>query len=263
MAMIRQADLDRSPRHALVMNVENIRAQAQAIMDQTRASASAIIAEARAERERILAGAAEAGHAKGHAEGLARGLAEGRERGRAEAQESMAERLATLETSWGRALEEFIGRREAMLRECEARGLDLAILMGERVARRAIEVDRRSVLGAVAGVLEMASRGTRLTLAVNPADESLVRGTLASLLAMDPDGRHVTLVVDADVACGSCVARTEAGGVLDAGIESRIGAIVAEMLPGRDDAGRAATPRGRGLDEASGDDAGDGPGDAP
>lgn len=232
MGMIRQADLDTSPRSALVLNVEDIRAQAEAIMDRTRAASASLLADAASTRERLLAGAADEGRAKGHADGLAKGLAEGRTRGQAEAKKEAAERLAALEGAWTAALAEFIAMRDAMLRECESRGLELAILMGQKVARRAIEVDPNAVLGQVGAILEMATRATRLTLGVNPADESLVRDALPSLLAMDPTQRHVSVAVDSAVSAGSCVARCPGGGVLDATIEARIQSLVDEMLPG-------------------------------
>lgn len=232
MAMIRQADLDTRPRQALVMNIENLRAQAERIMDQTRHAAAAVIAEAAATRERTLLGAAEEGRAKGHAEGVAQGLAEGRERGREQAHQEAAERLARLEASWTAALEDFIAAREAMLRECELRALDLAVLMGERVARRAIAVDPGAVLPQVAAVLELATRGARLTLCVNPQDEDLLRQALPALLAVDAKERHIAIVTDQGVPVGSCLARSDGGGALDATIDARLRAVVDEMLPG-------------------------------
>ena len=196
MAMIRQADLETSPRQALVLNVENIRAQADVIMDRTREAAASMVAEAKKTRDRILAGAAEAGHATGYAEGVARGVAEGRERGRVEARAEAAERLAKLEASWRAALEAFATRRESLMREFEQLGLDLAILIGQRVARRAIEVDRGAVTRQVAAILELASRGTRLVLSVNPSDLELVRQALPGLLSGLAGGPHAEVVGD-------------------------------------------------------------------
>lgn len=236
MAMIRQADLDTSPRAALVMNVEDIRAQADSIMERTRAAAAAVMAEAASTRERIMAGAAEEGRAKGYAQGLATGLAEGRERGRVEAAAEFAERLKALDSAWNAALAQFIAIRGSMLRDCETSALGLAIAMGERVARRAISVDRRSVLPQVAALLDMATRTSRLTLMVNPADESLVREAMPGLLSGDPQQRHVSVVADGAVAVGSCMARTQGGGVLDATAEARLRSLIDEMLPDVSDA---------------------------
>lgn len=232
MAMIRQADLETSPRQALVLNVENIRAQADVIMDRTREAAASMVAEAKKTRDRILSGAAEAGHATGYAEGVARGVAEGRERGRVEARAEAAERLAKLEASWRAALEEFAIRRESLMGEFEQLGLDLAILIGQRVARRAIEVDRGAVTRQVAAILELASRGTRLVLSVNPLDLELVRQALPGLLSGLAGGTHAEVVGDPSVDAGSCVGRSEGGGVLDARVSTLIDSLVREMLPG-------------------------------
>lgn len=231
MAMIRQADLETSPRRALVLDVENIRAQADRIMEQTRQAAAAMIEEARATRERILDGAAEVGRAKGYAEGLAQGRADGREQGRAEARAEATERLASLEASWAGALREFAARREDLLRECEQRGLDLAILMGQRVAHRMVRVDREAVLPRVGAVVDLAARGSRLRIAVNPADLGLVRDALPGLLALDAAKRHVEIDGDESVPLGSCVARCQGGGTLDARVDAMVGAIVDEILP--------------------------------
>ena len=149
MALIRQADIESNPRRALVLNVENIRAQADAIIDRTREAAAAIIAEAHAERARIVAGAAEAGRAQGHAEGLAAGLEVGRELGRAEAFERAGAGLAALEASLRAALEGFGVEREALLRACESQA-PAGALLAERVTLRAR--DESGVGGAAGGI---------------------------------------------------------------------------------------------------------------
>lgn len=233
MALIRQADIESNPRRALVLNVENIRAQADAIIDRTREAAAAIIAEAHAERARIVAGAAEAGRAQGHAEGLAAGLDEGRGLGRAEAFERAGAGLAALEASLRAALEGFGVEREALLRACESQALELALLLAERVTLRALAVDRESVVRQVGSLLEMATRHSRLVLSVHPADEAMVREAMPGLLAGDATARHVAVVPDGSLSPGSCIMRTPGGGVLDASVEARISAVIDEILPDR------------------------------
>ena len=233
MAMIRQADTQFKAQPALVMNMASIQAQADGIIDTTREAAAAIIANAKAERARILEGAADDGRAAGHAEGLAKGIEEGRERGRREAAAERRERLEAIERSWTEALGTFIRERDALLRECEARGLELAIRIGEKVARRAVAIDPGAGVAAVGGVLDLATRGTRLTIGVHPDDEALVRESLPGLLAADGAARHAEIAVDASLPRGSCIARSAGGGLLDATLDARIAAVVDELMPSR------------------------------
>ncbi|MEZ6232842.1 MAG: FliH/SctL family protein [Phycisphaerales bacterium] len=233
MAMIRQADTKYQAQPALVLNMASIQAQADAIIGTTRAAAAAIIADARAERARILEGAHEQGRAAGHAEGLAKGIEQGRELGRREASAERRERLDAIERSWNEALAEFILDREAILRECEVRGLELAVRFGEKVARRAVALDPDAGVAAVRAVLELATRGTRLTIGVNPEDEALVRESLPGLLAADGAARHAEIAVDPSIPRGSCTARSTAGGTIDATLDARIAAVVDELMPAR------------------------------
>ncbi|MCA9287384.1 MAG: hypothetical protein KDA05_02300 [Phycisphaerales bacterium] len=235
MAMIRQADTSSMARPSLVMNLASIQAQADAIIDTTREAAAAIIADAKAERKRILEGAAEQGRAAGHAEGFAKGAEEGRELGRREAAAERRERLQDIERSWSEALARFILERDAILRECEVGGFELALRFSERVARRAVALDPRAAAAAVGAVLELATRGTRLTIGVHPDDEALVRESLPGLLAAEGAARHAEIVVEAGIPRGSCVATTAGGGTLDATLDARIAALVDELMPARPD----------------------------
>ena len=100
MALIRHAEADRIARDAIVLDLGDVRAQAELIMSQAKAQASKAILAARAERERIIAGAQEEGYRAGFEKGHAEGLVKGTEDGNAAALVERKGELSRLDSAW-------------------------------------------------------------------------------------------------------------------------------------------------------------------
>jgi flagellar assembly protein FliH len=153
-------------------------------------------------------------------EGFARGQADGLEAARQATQQhtqQLAQILATLATP----LKELDDRVEQEL-------VTLALSMARLIVRRELRTDPAQVLAAVReamGALPAAARKVRLHL--HPEDAALVREQLRP----SEEGHGWHLVEDPSLTRGGCKILTETSQI-DASVESRLTAIVAEVLGG-------------------------------
>jgi flagellar biosynthesis/type III secretory pathway protein FliH len=232
MAVIRQSQADRIVRDAIVLDLGDLTRQADQVRTRAKADAEAILTQAAAERQRLIAGAREEGRAQGLEEGRKQGREEGKKEGAAAALVERRDALSKLEAAWGAALEGFSRERDEMYLEARQDVLALAVTMGERITRRKVEVDPTVVAGQMEAVLELLAAPTKLTLAVGPQDEPLAREALPQLLAKFSAAKHVDIVTDASLTPGSCVARSGAGGQVDASIPTQLDRMVAALMPG-------------------------------
>lgn len=231
MALIRQAAANTAAREAVVLDLGDLAAQGELLKARARAEADRILAAARDQREKLVRD----GAADGRREGLARGVEEGRkqgaEAGRKEALAAHGERLKTLEASWGAALAAFEADRDRMLVEARQDVVRLAAAIGELVTKRALALEPGRVTDQLAAVLALLARPTRLVVAVHPDDEPIVRESLPGLAARIGAAAHVELVADTTLERGSCVARSGAGGEIDASIRTQLERISEVLLP--------------------------------
>ena len=230
MALIRQGDI--TGRDAVVLDLGDLMRQGERIKAAARAEADRIAAAARDERARIVAGAEEEGREQGHEQGVAAGQAEGLAAGRAEAVGEWKRRLEKLEHAWAAALASFDASRQQMLREARAEIVHLAAILAERIAKRAVALNEAAAADQLAAILTLITRPTRLVIFVHPDDEPIVREALPALAARLSPGTDAEFATDSSLDRGSCVARTPAGGEIDASIATQIDRIVEAMLPG-------------------------------
>ena len=156
--------------------------------------------------------------AEAYREAFEQGLAEGREAGRAAARaevesldgllQSLAQPFATLD--------------EAVEREL----LALALALARQIVRRELKTDPTQIIGIIRdaiAALPVASREVRVKL--HPEDAAVVRATLAPT----ERERAWTIVEDPVMTRGGCEVITSTSRI-DARLESRIGAILSELL---------------------------------
>lgn len=234
MGMIRRADLEEYTRNALVMDLGDLGARGQALVDEANRRAEEILREAKAERERLLATARNEGYKAGYAEGLAKGTAEGEEKGSQQARAASSETLENLTRAWAGALDAFEQRRDAMLQAARTEVVRLAAEIASRVTRRVVELDEAAVLPQIEAVLGVVARPSRLTVRVHPDDLALAAAELPDIVSRFELCRHAELVADPSLGRGSCVAVTEDGGRIDAGISAQLDRVLAGLLPGDD-----------------------------
>jgi flagellar assembly protein FliH len=215
---------------AIVLDLGDLRAQGQRMLEEARAKAEQIVAEGAAEAKRLTDAAAD----KGHAEGLERGLAEGREQGRAEAHaEALAEhreQFDALTASWTEAADQWERRRTSMLVQAKEDVLAFAFEAARKVVLRTIECDASVVADQVAEALTLLMRPTSVTIAVHPEDRATVEAALPQIVERLARCEHAALVGDPSIARGGCIVRT-AGGEIDASIATQLDRIASTVLP--------------------------------
>jgi flagellar biosynthesis/type III secretory pathway protein FliH len=254
MALIKHANASMLAREAVVLDLGDLQRQGMQIVQQAQAQAAKIVADAKAERERILAGAME----KGHAEGKVKGLEEGRKQGFADALDTAIDQhsdaLSKLEANWATELSELGARRDVLFQRAADDVIRLAVLIAERVVKRAIAADPTIVVEQLKSVMGLISRPTELVVYIHPEDRPIVHQAVPGLLAVFAAIKHVELVSDPKLERGSCVARTRmeadtgsGGGEIDASIQSQITRIVALILPGHDVAEAGDAPAAPGA----------------
>ncbi|MDX2114375.1 MAG: FliH/SctL family protein [Planctomycetota bacterium] len=242
MPVVKRADSQNMPRPALVLDLGDLRREAEALEAATRANIAAMLEEARAERARIVAGAREEGLKSGHAEGYRKGHEEGRAAGRAEAIAQTSARLGELATALSAVLDAFTAAREELLLSARAEVLAFAVAAAERVTRRVIAIDPGVVAGQLEAALAMTVAPSRLFVRVHPDDEALAREILPTLVERFAPGAHAVLSPDSTLARGSALIRTELGEV-DASIDTQLDRIIEAVLPGQPrPSGPAAPP---------------------
>ena len=231
MAILKGNTAENPSRHAIALDLGDLRTQGELVVAHAKKKAEQIVAEANAERQRLISTASAEGYAAGLAKGTAEGLRQGRQHG---ADAAMAERRAALDgldTAWLALANEIMVQREDMMAEASRNVIKLAIAIAERVVRRTVEADPACVVQQVEAALAMVMRPTRVVVRINPADRGLVAAALPLLTERLAHGVHLELLDDATMGRGSCGLRmTESmGGMIDATLDTQL-ARIAEML---------------------------------
>jgi flagellar assembly protein FliH len=155
--------------------------------------------------------------------------ARGYEAGLARAQAETQSRLRELEARVQRldaVLKHLAQPLKALDAEVEKELLQLAIAVGQQLARRELQIDPVQVVAIVRECLEQLPVGARdVRVHLHPQDAAHVRERLAA----PTEQRAWTLVDDPTLARGGCVVRSDVSQI-DARLESRLNAIVASAL---------------------------------
>lgn len=156
--------------------------------------------------------------AEAYQEAFEQGLAEGREAGRAEVR-AQVERLAGMFYDLAKPF-------EVLDSEVERELLTLAMALARQIVRRELKADPSQIIGIIReaiAALPVAAREVRVHL--HPEDAAVVRQHLAPT----ESERAWALVEDPVMARGGCQITT-ATSRIDARLETRVGAILSELL---------------------------------
>jgi flagellar assembly protein FliH len=156
--------------------------------------------------------------AEAYREAFEQGLAEGRDAGRAEVH-AQVERLAGMFYDLARPF-------EVLDDEVERELLALAMALARQIVRRELKTDPTQIIGIIReaiAALPVAAREVRVQL--HPEDASVVR----EYLAPTEMERAWTIVEDPVMARGGCQVTT-ATSRIDARLETRLGALLSELL---------------------------------
>lgn len=151
-------------------------------------------------------------------EAFEQGLAEGREAGRAQVR-AQVEQLAGMFYDLAKPFEELDAEVEREL-------LSLAMALARQIVRRELKADPTQIIGIIReaiGALPVAARDVRVHL--HPEDAAVVRQNLAPT----ENERAWGIIEDPVMARGGCQITT-ATSRIDARLETRLGAIVSELM---------------------------------
>lgn len=169
----------------------------------------AVVESARAEADAIREAA--------RAEGFAAGQAEGAAAAQAMAQAQLGPAIQAL----GSAAEALAGERGALADQVEARAVELALELAEKIVAGAIAAQPERVLDVVRGGLRCFIERERVQILVHPDDLGLVRGAIDDLAAGLGGVEHIEVQEERRISRGGAIVRTPAAQV-DASLRTKL-----------------------------------------
>lgn len=252
MAILKGNTAENPTRHAIALDLGDLRTQGELVVAHATKKAQHITAEANAERQKLISNASAEGFAAGLASGTAEGLRQGKQQGAAAAMNERKAALDGLDNAWLALANEIMAQREDIMAEARQNVVKLAIAVAERVIRRTVEADPTCVVQQVEAALSLVMRPSRVVLQINPADRALVNDALPKLTQRLAEGVHMELFDDEAMVRGSCALRmTESmGGSIDASLATQLARIAEALVPAKPEIGgqagetqKAASPR--------------------
>ena len=236
MALIKNVRAQEIIGSAVVMNLGDVRREADEIIETARKDAERIVAEARAEAQVLVDGAAERGHAEGFTKGEHEGRANGQESGKAEgfaaAEQAHSPRLAEVAEGWEASLQAFLAGRDQLREEARRDLLRLSIAIAERVLGRLPQHDPSVVTAQVEAAVEMLSGATRLQIRVHPDDRTIIESHFARTQGMigAAADHDVIMEDDPEIVRGGCMV-SAGDGEVDARLDAQMSRIVQGLFP--------------------------------
>lgn len=231
MALIKQANSASAAREAIVLNLGDLRREADRLREEALSERDRILAEARAERDRILEGASERGYEDGYREGFAKGVEQGERDGAEKAYAESVERMGSIEQSLSDAFESIDRERERLLIETKGDVLAFACTFAERVTKRIVELDPAVVESQLEAVLKLVLHATRLTVLIHPDDREACDRIAPALARTRVADSPVEFAEDETLRKGSVVLRTDRG-LIDASIDAQIDRMIESLVGG-------------------------------
>jgi flagellar assembly protein FliH len=199
------------------VDLDAVRAQAEAIVDEATRDAQAMLAEAHdrarsmiddaaARVEQIAETARRGAHEAGHATGLQA------------AELEMSELLASMRN----LIEMARAERHKIIESAEPELVKLAMGIAERVLHQQVALDRNVVVEMAKAAIGRLIDRDSITVRVNPSDIERMREHREDVLALG-DVKHLRIIEDQRVDRGGVVVETEVGSV-----DARIGTQIAE-----------------------------------
>lgn len=235
MALIKHAATGSLEQEVIVLDLGDLRKQADDILRRAREQAQQILVDARAEAAQLRVEAEAAGQAEGKKAGYEAGHETGRQEGHAQAMTEMAAQMAAIQQSWTAALESWDAARRELLIDARQSLLELALAVARKIVQRLPTVDPAVVAEQVAKAIDYVMRPGDVTIRIHPEDRAVVAEALPALLTRATKLEHATLVDDEQVSRGGCVLDYGHGRV-DATLDGQLDRIAEALMPDQDEA---------------------------
>ena len=234
MPLVKNLHADQLLKSAVVLNLDDVRAEAVRVLEEAQAKAEQILKSAREEAKVMTSGAMDRGMSEGHAHGLKQGIEEGLESGRSEgeaaARAEFAENFKTLDTGWSEALADWNSQREFQIEGARRDLLRFSIAIAEKIVGAIPQCEPERVQSQVENALSLLIDRTRLCIRVHPADCALVEESISSLPSLLGNGGDVSVEADSTIERGGCIVGNP-DGEIDARLETQLVRIVHGLLP--------------------------------
>jgi len=230
MSVLKAVEFGRQAPRQAPFNLNDIAAEAQAMLEQARQQREALLAEARQQMAQEREEARQAGWAAGREAGLAEGRRTGHEQALQEARGDFGQRSEKVLQALGQLSEQFSGAKSELLWRAEQGTVALAAAIARKVVKKAGLIGSAVASENVKAALELVAQRTNVVIRVNGQDWEHLRqmcgGEAAELRA-----RPGALTVEADAAIerGGCVLTTEQGQI-DARLDTQVDRIADELL---------------------------------
>lgn len=187
-------------------DLEEIEAQAQAILDEARAEAERILADARTQGESMRADAVEAGNRQGFEEGYERGMAEADG-----LKQELAERRRALETEYDELLENLEPRFIETITDIYSHIFGVDLMDNRDILVHLIDSTLRKVESSRTFIIHVSADDYPH---VNMQKQTLMEGAAA--------GRGlIEIIEDIALSKGDCLIETD-GGIFDCGVGTQL-----------------------------------------
>jgi flagellar assembly protein FliH len=230
MAVLKNTTSNTLVKDAIVLDLGDLRQQAEKLRRAAEARAEAIVAEARSKASEVARSILADAHRKGREEGLEQGLAEGRAKGHAEALAKAGAQLQQLQNAWTDAMAAWDARKADMERDVRLAVLQMAVIFAEKVAKRVIEADRSVVVDQVAAALRLTLKPSDVTVHIHPDDRLLLEEAMPRLMASFSHLKHITLIEESNMTRGGCVV-VSGQGRIDATVETQLQRLAELLVP--------------------------------
>ena len=234
MPLVKNLHANQLLKSAVVLNLDDVRAEAERVLADAQAEAHQIIQSAREEAKSMTSGATQRGMSDGHAQGLKQGIQEGLETGRSEgeaaAREEFSASLKAIDSGWSAALADWNSRREFQIESARKDLLRFSIAIAEKIIGAVPHCEPERVQTQVENAVSLLIDRSRLRIRVHPADCSLVEESLPALLSLLGNEGDVVVEADPEISRGGCIV-SNPDGEIDARLETQLTRIVHGLLP--------------------------------
>jgi len=214
-----------------VLDLGDLKKQADELRAAAEAEAARIVQEAYAERKDILEGTQEKGYETGYAAGHVKGTAEGEREGRDRAHAEYRERFGEVSQAFETALSDFEQVREAFALDAQEDGLRLVLEIARRVTLRSVEVDPDSLRERLAEAFGRVLDPSRLVVHIHPDDAALAREVVPGIVSRLGVSAQAEICEDGSLVRGDAQISTGRG-MIDMNIATQLERIIKELMPG-------------------------------
>lgn len=230
MALIKSHNTQQHAAQAVVLDLGDLRQQADAILARAHEQAERIVNEAQVKAKDIHTQAKQAGYDVGYELGKTEGQVEGEKQGLQKAHEEAKVICDQIQQAWIHAAEQWDGMRHDMISEAQQSLLKLAMLTAEKIVQRVQTTDPTLIQSQVNAALEYVVAPCAVTIHISPDDRPQLEALLPEMLNQLSNAEHVNLVEDASIQRGGCMVDYGRGRI-DARIETQLEQMIQTLIP--------------------------------